>query len=278
LIAGSNDGKIHPQARLFSSNNIESSQLCTYQIKNFKGTSLLGNWKKEDINAVIQKTSPKKIAVVEKQQEPITHYDFQLLSPELEREIYNCVKTEKLCKFGNFKEKTGYTSLSWVSVTGLFQDQGIYSQVILKFRKKIKSIIDCSEYDCGDYIIVGIDNWGAIMASRLGAATNINSCSIAIGNNNSSHLEEEVVNDKLKNILSSKKGVILLTDVISTGRTLADILGNLDISENVSTFIFSIFFDNNQEHPVSFEKYMHLYAACTSVRLPIIQSSKLFES
>ena len=281
LVSDSNDGKTLPQARIFDPSCFSDSTICTFSVANFSGKNHLGSWKIEDITAINQSTGEASSNIVVKakssfQDSPETQkLLFEPLDNKLDLEISKTISDKELRIFGSAIDKNGVSTLSWISITSLFQNQQLYIKVVQQFRNKIKKIVDASSQSELKFLLVGIDNWGAIMAARLGAATNIPSCSVATGDSEHTHIIEEVVNSELKAIISSKVEVFFITDVISTGQTLDRIVSELEVPSNLTIHLLSVFFDNNQEHEFEISRFKNRFAACTSTRLPLIDSNKL---
>ena len=123
--------------------------------------------------------------------------------------------------------------------------------------------------------MVGVDSWGSILASRLGAATNIRSCCIAVRSAGDSYDGVERINSDLRLIVKKKKISFVISDVISTGKSISTVRRELGCSECANWYNLTIFCDPSQERGDSFDGYKKTFYLCGSVKMPIIERSKL---
>ena len=199
-----------------------------------------------------------------------------LIDSELDNSIHRVVLEKKLYEFGRFETNNNVTSLSWISIDGLVESHAIFIKIINAFKDKVSSIIPAN-FDSRYCLLVGVDTWGSILASRLGAATNIRSCCVAVRSHSDSYDSVERVNDQLKQIVKGKRIVFVISDVISTGTSVSTIRQDLDCSECENWYNLAIFCDPSQNRSNCYTGYKETFYVCGSIKMPIIARSKLPE-
>lgn len=281
-----------PSVRLLDTEDIHHSSQFDYKRVNHGGTGCEGDWNKTLITAVSRKPSESaretpsnkqnqaadepdtvKTEVIEKVQiENLS--SIQSWDERFALKLQETVKRKSLCQFGRFSNGGEYTSLTWLSITRLFQDPSIYGDVVKNFRDIIVEKSEISRFKKCDCLIVGIDNWGAILAARLGAATNIRSCGIGVNGSNDSYETTEVVNMQLKKITQNKKLVFLVSDVVATGTTISKVYKDLELDAIDMVVNLSMFADNSRAY-ANLPKFDANFVLCDSVKIPVIETNKM---
>jgi len=283
---------ILPQVRIVFTKKINLSQLYTYQFTGHNRTGLEGAWESKQVEAhtfTLGKSVPDKQEQQNSSKKPPSHSNFKendanieqpheinLISKVLDKYIHDKVIEKKLYDFGRFDTSSKLTSLSWVSIQGLLANYSLYSKMINAFKEKIDSLLpqNINRKNC---LLVGVDSWGAILSSRLGAATNIHNCCIAVRSQRGSYDNTEIINKELKDIIREKLFVFVISDVISTGRSISIIRNEFRDYSTASWFNLTILCDPLQERGNSFEGYNGTYNLCGSIKMPIIEKHKLPE-
>lgn len=277
---------IQPQVRIIFVNNFNTSQLYYYNFSGHNRTGLEGKWESKKDNAYPigndqqnKFEQDKKIADTESTEIDkisVPSIKMSVIIEELEKRIHDEITNNKLYQFGRFDTNTELTSLSWVSTQGLLGNYSIFSKVINAFKEKINELIS-QEINRESCLLVGIDLWGAILSSRLGAATNIRNCCIAVRSQRDSYDNVERINETLKNIVKGKKIIFVISDVISTGRSVSTTYEKLRSTESASWYNLTILCDPSQNRGSCFENYTGTYYLCGSVKMPIVEKNKLPE-
>lgn len=281
---------IFPQVRILSTTEIESSDLYNFSFEGQNRKGLEGKWERTKKPANSYDTEPNKknpSAIIERQPNklkstktnkgtPIINQNsnIALIDEELEKNIYEKVIKKRLYEFGRFATNSQTTSLSWVSIHGLLESYTTFLSIINAFKEKINFLIphDVSLNDC---LLVGVDSWGSMLASRLGAATNIRSCCVAVRSQRDSHDNVERVNDALQQIVKGKKIALVISDVIATGNSILTIRKELGCSECANWYNLTIFFDPSQDRTDRLNGYKGTHYICGAIKMPIIENSKL---
>ncbi|MEZ7206235.1 metallophosphoesterase [Pseudoalteromonas sp. DY56-GL79] len=198
---------------------------------------------------------------------------YMKIDDKLDALIYRTIKDHGLYQTGQFETCEEYTALSWVNIKDLLKRTELYSMLINNFKAQIK-LAQEKEIDKSDIILIGADTWGAIMAARLGSASNIRNCCVAVRGESIRYDEEEVVNKRLTNIIKTKKLVIVISDVLATGKTLSTISNSLK-TESSKWVAFSIICDPSYARESNTRNYENIFVACTSIKMPFIETTKL---
>ncbi|GAA5788936.1 hypothetical protein NGY2020031_13810 [Vibrio cholerae] len=283
---------IAPSVRLINSENIHKSSQFEYKRVNHGGTGCEGNWIEVQINAVNRQSSnvvscpslSNQVTISTKSNHVVS--DITKNVPEtipnkvivwnsdFDTTLKDEVKRKDVYKFGQFSKSGSFTSLAWISITQLFDSPAIYGETVKNFTDAVKQLvteIGCKKENC---LIVGVDNWGAILSARLGAATNIRSCGIGVNGGNESYDDEEIVNSELKKIIQKKKLVFLVSDVIATGSTLNKVYTELSLGLNETVINLSVFYDTSNDHVVLPRFYSNV-TLCGTLKIPVIETNKL---
>jgi len=280
-VGGYTGSNILPNARVVFSESYDESKLYEYKLKTHHGTHLEGDWVEVNVQARTMRGNSNdsnalpKIIKPEIKVKKIENKKYTLLDHNLEKIIISEVSDKNLYHFGRFNKDGDKTALFWISLTHLLQSQAIYSQIVQKFKDIIKTNTDKSGITKDDCLLIGIDNWGSILASRLGAATNLRSCCIAVRGEDSAYDPAEIINQTLKNIVSRKKIVFVISDVIATGNTVYSIVESLGLKRCDELFNLSIFLDSSQDRDDNLLPFNHNYYLCGSLKTPIIETKKL---
>lgn len=275
---------INPQARMVFSEPNRESTLIEYSFSGHNKKGLEGCWVSKTIasmninppssgNKFEGEMKAKDFAVNNVRKDEIFDKAPKGLDDELGKEIHKQVVDKALYKFGRFDTCDSKTALSWVSISPLLDSRSIYLGVVNAYKNKISKIIAHSEKR-DQCIIIGIDHWGAILAARLGASINVRSCCLAIRGKMGSYDTHEVINDRLRKVVSSKKFVFVLTDVISTGSSMIRTLNELKKNDS-NWYGFSIIFDPTQERKESLKCYNEVFYICGSLKMPLINTDML---
>lgn len=261
------------QARLITFDGTTTS-LSTFNYKpvGFDYDVSNGEWEHElsNIREVIDKRHP--IAI---KQESRT----LVLSEPLEKEIINRIKKERLYKLGRFITSAEFHSMSWISINQLFEEQQIFVSLVDKALDWLKQIIK----EESKALIVGVDFYGAMIGTHLAIRSGFkNECFTSRYLENG---DKEQLNHLVTSIagIAEIKDVILVTDVVSSGQSVLNIINSLETEYksvkgtalDVKYHSISVISDINIVRDDFDAKLTTIKTACGSLRMPIIRSSEL---
>jgi pyrimidine operon attenuation protein/uracil phosphoribosyltransferase len=293
FIGGATKGTtMAPSVRLINSESINQSIQFEYKRVNHQGTGCEGDWIEVPIDAVCRESNGSKRDTVAHPTPINTTPDSVAkdIAPRCEPQsevgrlvVWNnafdnvlkeAVRRKQLYQFGQFSKGDKLTSLAWIGITQLFQAPAIYGEVVKNFRDALKEVVTKAGFNKENCLIVGIDNWGAILSARLGAATNIRSCGIGVNGGNESYDDAEIVNSQLKQIIQNKRLVFLVSDVLATGSTVSQVYTDLALEHNEMVVNLSVFGDTSRGYE-GVPEFNSNVVLCGSVKIPVIESSKL---
>ena len=165
-------------------------------------------------------------------------------------------------------------SLSWINVTSLLSNREVYRKVIDILKNELDEVLKSNSISKDDVILTGIDNWGAIIAHRLGSATNIKSCNVGVSNNSESYLPEEKFNSKLNKVFKSKKLILFISDVVATGETLKRIHEMINRKDCIFECM-TVVYDPTQVRADTLNFLNNLTYLCSNIKMPLMESKYL---
>lgn len=250
----------------------------------FNNTGIAGNWVRSTFSPSYfgQKIIPNEVVEKEiklpqeetKEIVKINKNNHSLIDKHTENILYKNVADRGLYHFGKFESPHHSTSLGWVSISGMLNDSSLYLKVINGLKTKVEEIIS-KKVRKSDCIFLGIDHWGAILAARLGAAMNIRSCCIAVNDENRAYDSLEVLNDELISVVSKKKMIFTISDVISTGYSVNKVANSSLFNSKSNWYAFCIIFDPIQDRGDILSNYSHTYYLCGKISVPVIRKDYL---
>lgn len=280
---------VPPQARIVSTEDIGCSFVYEYNFSGHNRRGLEGAWREKEVPVRSFNTLERNQQLIEAESiSPIlasndrsstsptdalsTH--FSLIDIELEKETYKQVAERGLYEFGRFDTNPETTCLSWISIHTLLSSYPFFLKIINAFRKKITSLIPegIEKQLC---LLIGVDTWGSILASRLGAATNIRSCCVAVRSQGDSYDSFERINEELRAIVRRKVIAFVISDVIATGYSVIKVKSEFECVECLNWYSLAIFCDPTQKRNLDSSGYRNTFYICGSVKMPIIKSSML---
>jgi len=287
-----------PQARIIGVADFESSIILQYSLLGHNQVHGEGEWK--PTNATVTQHDKVDIGNNPKSQRPQSKtlpecepseafelkskalkivnpqkflFKEKLLSEELEKSISSYVDSKKLYKNGVFGVGN-VKSLSWINVTTLLSDREIYRKVIDILKSELDEVLSSNSISKDEVILTGIDNWGAIIAHRLGSATNIKSCNVGVSNNSESYLPEEKFNSKLDNVFKSKKLILFISDIVATGETLRRIYEMINTKDCIFECM-TVIYDPTQPRADTLNFLNNLTYLCSNIKMPLMESKYL---
>lgn len=201
-----------------------------------------------------------------------------LISSSIQETILSQVSTKKLYKLNRYITSTADSSLAWVSMSKLFENLILLDGCVSKASEWIKNKIIINN-DIEETCILGIDFWGGIISTQISVRLGCKNYTIATksdGKHNSFYEKSDYLCEKLK-INNKVKNIVVVTDVICTGGTIAgirkktiSILGN-----NYSWSLISVISDSRQTKKDNLNDFINIGTFCSDLRIPIISNDDL---
>ncbi len=197
----------------------------------------------------------------------------ELINPEIEDEIINKIIKENLYSFGRFRTTNSNTSLGWVAMNPLLNSGKILTSIIDKSKKRIDSL---NVQSPSSSMIIGLDFWGAIIASQVAVRTAISSYCIATRGSGQYSSAFEVNHDILRQRLSDIRNVILFIDVVSCGETIDKVIENIkNIKTSINFHVISVITGGRNYKPEYSRRIRSFGTFCRKLKIPIIKDDEL---
>lgn len=155
-----------------------------------------------------------------------------LLDSRLSQKIGKCVWERNLLHVGHYKLNLTYCARDWIDTEGLMDDSELVTDIIGAFSDHI-----CTSYRTEEFTIVGLDLLGARVAAQIGFILQKPFTYVI-----PAHQYEEADSHEvdIPDILTGHK-IVLITDSMITGLTIADIIQKNEWEERVLA-IYTVFY------------------------------------
>lgn len=195
---------------------------------------------------------------------------------EFENSIIQNIFHRDLYNLGRFEVHEDEVSLGWVSINQLLNQRDILAPII---KNSIDWILQIGVYS-DKMVLIGIDFWGAIIASSLSVSLGCRNYCFASRGDSKYHTFNLILNDKKCNdIIGDTDSVIFISDVIASGRTIHKFFLHFtkNCPENCIPKIssISVISDLKQEKRVNLN-FLHSFGTfCGNLRIPIFKEEDL---
>lgn len=202
-----------------------------------------------------------------------------VLSAPLQREIMQIIAEEKLYSIGRYMTSPGQSTLAWIPIGLLMDQEELLVAVINEMTKWLRAVLQREKPD--EPVIIGVDSWGAVLASQLSVTTGVGNFCIAARAQGITHAASERISDTVKSAVAKCDLVILISDVIGTGRTLAHVYEVLtkEMSdkqrERIKWMLLSVICDEQNDRSDLLKFAFANVTACKELRMPILHNDRL---
>lgn len=201
----------------------------------------------------------------------------EVISTSIEDAIIEEIGTHKLYSFGQHKTSSTYSSLGWVDIDSLMNNQSIFSRCVEKSRDWITKEIG-GDSTIENSIFIGLDFWGSCIAAQTSVLTGVTNYCIATKSKGRYNVEKEKLEKLLSKNESKWKQIFLFSDVVSTGfsiNNVAEVLQELLGTEEVKIISISVISDIQQRRTVEMNKFFKIATFCSKLRIPIVENINL---
>ena len=169
--------------------------------------------------------------------------------------------------------------MGWVPINKLMEDYSILSSCVESTITWLEGMPHVN-----NIIFIGIDFWGSIIASQLSVRMNVcNMCLSTKKYDGSLSVYKDSLEKSIDQICSSIKldSVVLVTDVISSGRTVHNIYAELNkiLSDKHieigNWVVVSIIADIKKHSDMLLSNFAIIGTFCGSLKIPVIKSLDL---
>jgi hypothetical protein len=206
----------------------------------------------------------------------------ELIDQKIEKDIEKKIQDKKLYKFGRFVINDGEdVSLGWISINNLLTDSNlILLDIVNQSRDWLVAKIQKEKFS--NTLIIGIDFWGAIIASQISAVTGLRNYIVGSRGDKKFYSLQEILESETSELkIDEIKNIVFITDVVSSGRTLENThnkvvelfkIKNIDIE---NCYAISVISDRRQKKKVDLGFLSGFGTFCSSVRLPVVNADML---
>ena len=154
----------------------------------------------------------------------------RLIDEELEKEIFDEVNKRNLIKFGHYLLNENYCARDWIDTKEVVETKKILNKLVEAIVKDINS------KEHRNYIIVGVDLVGALLASRVAFSLQKPLTYIVPEKDEDNNTDQEIDLNLDENV-----DVILVTDAIVTYNTINKAISKYSLENKIDS-IYTIFF------------------------------------
>jgi len=285
LGTGANNTKttqVHRQVKLvhFSDENIFTEVIDYQPPQHSDKPILVGEW-----NRCKCKEFSQDNEIIENDKlSSVTYKKLTIINDDTENDIISFIRDKKLYYFGRYNTTLNQVALSWVNIGPLLNDRLMYVKVINHFKKWIESeVMTKLTLNASDVVLIGVDCWGAIIASQLSIVTNIPNICIATRARGNFSIPTEKISHGVIDKVGSVKAVILISDVVRTGESYKYIYSKIkshstNKDHDILWYGLSVIWDKMQ---INTENMSFITSSATLVgqlRMPVVGSDILPDS
>lgn len=214
-----------------------------------------------------------------KLQEEIPPHQPRILSELLQAKIIETITKNRLYHLGRYATSENEASLAWVPMGGLMNSGELFPFIVTAMSQHINKLLADSN-ECNS-IIVGLDSWGAILASQLSVITGIENICIAARAGGRTHTPLETIGIAMQDNLRKFEHVILVSDVIGTGSTLKYVHEkscekmSAEQKQNIKWTVLSVICDKQRDRRSTLGFAYSNMTACSDLEMPILSKGNL---
>jgi len=205
-----------------------------------------------------------------------------VLDQNLSAMIYEEVRNEGLYRMGRFRTTGSRDSLAWISVGQILGTGTFLARLVSASLSWVTKAHGVKPHVNGNNVLfLGIDCWGASVATLLGAACGAPSLCVAVRADGRYHTVGELVDEAVVSAVEQSDIVVLVTDVIATGRSIAALYSRVKelnpaaIRAEQRWLGISVLIDANQSVLTSCPFLAGVGVGCGDIKIPGIESAML---
>lgn len=256
--------------------NIESIYTYNFKMVTHQDSAMHGEWEYQKLEEIrtIQSAVAEGAPQAQTTETKIVNSDqIEKISETIEEKIIERIKSKDLYSFGRFKTSNDHTSLGWISISQLLNEQKILSSIVSKSVDRIEDKLSSS---ADESAIIGLDFWGAIIGSQVSVRTGVKHFCLATRGYGQYHSTLELKNNLLEDIIPSLKSVVLFIDVISSGGTVNQTLEAIKKKKPDIEFHLISVISNNSELRKEFSQNLSSKGTfCLDLKVPVVNNVDL---
>lgn len=193
--------------------------------------------------------------------------------------LIDLMQNDSLYSTGRFQTHKNEVSLAWVSIGPLLNYPKIIESVVGEMSTWIQA--KCREYSCSahDVVLLGLDCWGAVLASQVSIITGSHNYCIAARGRGQYSTNHELVTTTVASAVKTATVVVMIADVVATGSTLRwvydEIRSQNGVNKQQRWIASAIVCDPIQERNIDLSFLECMGAICVDLRMPILSRESL---
>jgi hypoxanthine-guanine phosphoribosyltransferase len=208
--------------------------------------------------------------------QPELIFDGDSETHEFEKTIIQNIVSRDLYSFGRFVINQDEVSLGWVSINQLLNQRDILAPLI----KYSKEWILQKRIYTDKLLIIGVNFWGAIIASNLSTMLGCkNICCASRGDSQHHTINLLLTNEKCCELLKATDSILIISDVVASGRTIHKIHSlfqkNCSGTPMPKFSSISVISDIRQEKKMNLNFLESFGTFCGNLRIPIFKEVDL---
>lgn len=205
----------------------------------------------------------------------------ETIDVELEAQLITRIAEQCLYSVGRFETNEVDTSLAWVSVGPLLNTSGVLPVIIRTMQQWLSSQLEKQAIPHERVVLLGIDCWGAVLASQLSVVTGAQNFCVASRGSGLHYTEHERISPRVIDHIKASAATVLVHDVVGTGQSLRVIHEqiesqlNPEASSRIRWFALSVICDSARPRGENCGFLTAHGTACGALRMPILNKSQL---
>lgn len=240
---------------------------CNYEFPGHTQNVNLGDWNLSDNNVIRQIKESKQNT------ENVKEIGLKPINIEVEESIIRKIKENKLYQFGRFKVSDNNISLGWIDISKLLTDK----ELLCRISDKSYELVTSFNLKNNETIFLGLEIIGGILASQLSVRFNAKNSIIPVRNKKDYYSEFEFSHAS-SNDLDSIKDIIIFIDLISSGKTIIDIISEIrNKNKKINVHIITIISNDIEGKPNKIPNTKTYNTFCTKLKIPVVNESEMPE-
>ncbi|GAB3333014.1 hypothetical protein GCM10027429_13090 [Marivirga atlantica] len=256
--------------------NIKNIATYNFRMTTHEDSAMNGYWSSEvsEIRTIQTSKNDREVPVTKTPIAPTINFDdIDKISDTIEKKIIERIKNLDLYSFGRFKTSNDNTSLGWISINQLLNEQKILSSIVSKSVSRIENLLN---HSVSETAIIGLDFWGAIIGSQVSVRTGIKHFCLATRGHGQYHSNLEIKNTLLEEIIPNLKSIVVFIDVISSGSTVNKTIEAIKQLNGIIEFHLISVISNNNQLKSEFSRNLNSKGTfCLDLKIPVLNNIEL---
>lgn len=268
-------------------NTIEQCSIITanYQLQGNRADPLMGDWHTEvsPPRQIFASNDPGTATKSDTLGDAVARASgIIVINETLQAGIYKHVRDEELFTLGRFSTSRDHISLGWITIGPLLNTSNCLTRFCTDCREWLQKHYDLVPYvTAPNFVFLGLDCWGGVLGALLSASTGASNYCLGRRGDGRYHTGGEKLDDEVVEVVNRAKTVVVVTDVIASGHSVADLRAAIakKLPSGVKTdqiwLALAVIVDANLSNLDACHFLSAIGAGCHSIHLPTLPSSAL---